>query len=42
MDYLIKAQEQLGHNNVGMTINTYSHLTKEDKESAIEVFNKIL
>lgn len=35
-------QEQLGHNNVGMTINTYSHLTKEDKRAAIETFNQIL
>lgn len=35
-------QEQLGHSDVGLTLNTYSHLTKEDKQDAIELFNKIL
>lgn len=35
-------QEQLGHSDVGLTMNTYSHLTKEDKRAAIELFNKIL
>ncbi|KOS61697.1 site-specific integrase [Lysinibacillus agricola] len=35
-------QEQLGHSDVGLTMNTYSHLTKEDKKTAIDLFNKIL
>ncbi|AVK82584.1 hypothetical protein C3943_02970 [Lysinibacillus sp. B2A1] len=35
-------QEQLGHSDVGLTTNIYSHLTKEDKKAAIDLFNKIL
>ncbi|WP_230491912.1 tyrosine-type recombinase/integrase [Lysinibacillus sphaericus] len=35
-------QEQLGHVNIQETINTYSHLTMEDKEKATDYFNSIL
>lgn len=34
--------EQLGHVNIQKTINTYSHLTKKDKEKATDYFNSIL
>lgn len=35
-------QEQLGHADIKETINRYSHLTKKDKEKAIDVFEEVL
>lgn len=35
-------QEQLGHSDIKMTLERYSHLTKKDKSEAINVFNAIL
>lgn len=35
-------QEQLGHSDIKLTINTYSHLTERDKKSAISYFEDIL
>ncbi|WHY75734.1 tyrosine-type recombinase/integrase [Neobacillus sp. WH10] len=35
-------QEQLGHSDIKQTLNTYSHLTKNDKEKASDAFNAIL
>ncbi|WP_440894930.1 tyrosine-type recombinase/integrase [Amphibacillus sp. Q70] len=35
-------QEQLGHSDIKMTLDRYSHLTKKDKREAINVFNAIL
>ncbi|RWR06704.1 tyrosine-type recombinase/integrase [Siminovitchia fortis] len=35
-------QEQLGHADIKQTLNTYSHLTKKDKQKASDVFNAIL
>jgi len=35
-------QTQLGHKNIKETIDTYSHLTENDKTNAIELFNNIL
>lgn len=35
-------QQQLGHADIKLTIDTYSHLTERDKEKAIDLFNEIL
>lgn len=35
-------QEQLGHSDIKMTLNTYSHLTERDKKNAISNFEDIL
>lgn len=35
-------QEQLGHNDIKQTLNTYSHFTDKDKQKASDVFNAIL
>ena len=35
-------QERLGHSDIRMTLNTYSHLSKEQEKKAADVFNKIL
>lgn len=35
-------QEQLGHSDIKMTLDRYSHLSKEDKKEAINVFDNIL
>lgn len=35
-------QEQLGHADIKETINTYSHLTLKDKETASDLFDSIL
>lgn len=35
-------QEQLGHTDIKMTLNRYSHLSRENKREAINVFNDIL
>lgn len=35
-------QEQLGHSNISETLDTYSHLTNEDKSKASELFSEIL
>lgn len=35
-------QEQLGHGDVNLTINTYSHLTESDKSNASNLFDDIL
>lgn len=35
-------QEQLGHSDIKMTIEKYSHLTKIDKSDAMNLFNEIL
>ncbi|RSL32634.1 site-specific integrase [Salibacterium salarium] len=37
-----KIQEQLGHNDIRETMNTYSHLTPKDRAEASNVFNEIL
>ncbi|MCS5499848.1 site-specific integrase [Lysinibacillus sp. A4] len=34
-------QEQLGHSDIKMTINTYSHLTKRDKNEASDHFDDL-
>ncbi len=34
-------QEQLGHSDIKMTINTYSHLTKKDKNEASDHFDEL-
>lgn len=35
-------QEQLGHTDISQTLNTYSHLTSKDKNTASDLFNEIL
>ncbi|WP_404804569.1 tyrosine-type recombinase/integrase [Lysinibacillus sp. S1] len=35
-------QEQLGHSDIKMPINTYSHLTKKDKNEASDHFDDFL
>ena len=35
-------QEQLGHSDIQMTLNTYSHLTEKDKQNASDLFDEIL
>lgn len=35
-------QEQLGHSDIKMTLNTYSHLTEKDKKMASDLFDEIL
>ncbi|MET3658902.1 tyrosine-type recombinase/integrase [Sporosarcina psychrophila] len=35
-------QQQLGHSDIRITIDTYSHLTERDKEKASDLFNEIL
>lgn len=35
-------QEQLGHSDIRMTLDRYSHLSDESKKEAINVFNNIL
>ena len=34
-------QEQLGHANIRETLNTYSHVTLEQKENATSLFNSL-
>jgi len=35
-------QERLGHSSVTLTLDTYSHLTEKDKQSAATILNEIL
>ncbi|TKI72481.1 hypothetical protein FC756_01500 [Lysinibacillus mangiferihumi] len=35
-------QEQLGHTNIKQPLNTYSHLTEQDKIKASDLFDEIL
>lgn len=35
-------QEQLGHSDIKMTLDRYSHLSNEDKKEAINIFDNIL
>lgn len=35
-------QDRLGHSDIRMTLNTYSHLSKDQEKKAADVFNKIL
>ncbi|MDX8047507.1 site-specific integrase [Gracilibacillus sp. S3-1-1] len=35
-------QEQLGHSDISITMNIYSHLTETDKSKASDLFNEIL
>lgn len=34
-------QEQLGHKNIKETLNTYSHIDREQKERASELFSDL-
>ncbi|MGE7915817.1 tyrosine-type recombinase/integrase [Lysinibacillus xylanilyticus] len=34
-------QEQLGHANICETLNTYSHVGQDQKQSATELFNSL-
>ncbi|MED4462683.1 tyrosine-type recombinase/integrase [Metabacillus fastidiosus] len=35
-------QEQLGHTDIKQTLNTYSHLSDEDRTKASDLFDEIL
>lgn len=35
-------QEQLGHSDIKMTINIYSHLTSKDKNKASDYFDDLI
>ncbi|MGE7693742.1 tyrosine-type recombinase/integrase [Lysinibacillus sp. NPDC094177] len=35
-------QEQLGHSDIKMTINIYSHLTSKDKNKASDFFDDLI
>lgn len=41
LDYK-EIQDRLGHSDISMTINTYSHLSKENKKRAVSVFENAL